>query len=523
VLKIVPRAPAHRSLFIFFKYSRLIDHRIIAEERSLPASNNPAVQRHYAIYALALAVSISTWCIAIRSPLWLDETVSMFLIRGGFSGIMSRQVWPDSPAYSCLLWLWTKAMGTGETLLRISSFLPMLAAVYLLYRAARALFDRDVAIISAIVFCLHPIVIFAAIDIRPYAFAVLALNASILALVHLRHNNSNWLAAVFGLLAACAIDFQLLFGAILPALLVSFIAIKIGDPKTLWRQLCVSLAAFALGFLPVVARLRYMLHTSNTHVFSEAPSLMQLVSTVTIRALAIILVVFLLVAAAKHMLRPSGDRVIALLCTSLALIPLVILYALSTGTSIHVFVPRYRLVAVPGIALCWGLLVNWIDSRSLRLWFCAALVMVAAGVTFTSHAYRRHQYSWKYALAFAQQNASADDASVLICSDLPEADYMTMPTGAAVETSGILPSLSYYKLNVPVVALPRSLNNEAMRIGSQWMKQAGQQRFLAMAFLQSYSTLDWLAKNAAATHNVRELGIFDGVKVLEFAPRVTAR
>ena len=156
----------------------------------------------YTIYAVALAVSISIWFIAIRAPLWLDETVSIYLIQGGFAGIMSRQVWPDAPTYSCLLWLWTKMMGMGEIALRISSLLPMLGAVYLLYRAARELFDRDIALIATIVFCLHPIIIFASIDIRPYAFAALAINASILALFHLRHNNSNWLAALFGFSAA---------------------------------------------------------------------------------------------------------------------------------------------------------------------------------------------------------------------------------------------------------------------------------------------------------------------------------
>ncbi len=79
-------------------------------------------------------------------------------------------------------------------------------------------------LIAAIVFCLHPIIIFAAIDVRPYAFAALAINATILALVHLRHNHSNWLAALFGLLAAGIVEFQLLFAAILPALAVCFIA-----------------------------------------------------------------------------------------------------------------------------------------------------------------------------------------------------------------------------------------------------------------------------------------------------------
>jgi hypothetical protein len=34
-----------------------------------------------------------------------------------------------------------------------------------------------------------------------------------------------------------------------------------------------------------------------------------------------------------------------------------------------------------------------------------------------------------------------------------------------------------------------------------------------------YKTLDWFTQNAAATHSVREVGVFDGVEVLEFTPR----
>jgi hypothetical protein len=477
----------------------------------------------YTIYALALAVAISTWFLVIRAPLWLDETVSFYLIKGGFAGIMSRQVWPDAPAYSCLLWLWTKAMGTGELMLRISSVLPMLASVYLLYLAARELFDRDVALIAAIVFCLHPIIIFAAIDVRPYAFSALAINTTILTLVHLRHNNSNWLAALFGLSAALIVEFQLLFATILPALALCFIALKIGDRKTLWRQLGIAAAVFAVAFLPVIPRLQYMMRTSGTHVFSEAPRLLQLVSTVTIRGLVIVLIVFLSVAAVRRCLviRGHSDRWTVLLCVSLALVPIFSLYGLSVGTSIHVFVPRYRLVAVPGIALCWALVVGWLDSRALRLLFCAALVTVAACVYFTAPSFQRHMYSWKDALAFAEKNASTDNAPLLICSDIPEADHMRMPVGPAIEETGILPPLSYYKVSVPVTPLPRGLNGEAIRAGSEFLRQQAQrhQRFLALAFVQSYNTLDWLAKEAAGMDDVHQLGVFDGVKVLEFVPR----
>ena len=178
-----------------------------------------------------------------------------------------------------------------------------------------------------------------------------------------------------------------------------------------------------------------------------------------------------------------------------------------------------------GIALCWALVVNWIDSRTLRLLFCAALVLVAAYVCLTSASFHRHMYSWKYALAVAEKSALRDDASVLICSDIPESDHMKMPAGSAIEASGILPQLSYYRLRAPVLPLPRALNEEAVRAGLEYLQQATNQhrRFLAMAFEPSYKTLDWLANAAAATYYVDRLGEFDKVRVLEFVPRAQSR
>ncbi len=75
----------------------------------------------YTIYALAVAASVSTWFIALRAPLWLDETGTYWQINAGFS-----QIWPrffltlSSPEYAYILWLSTKLIGTSEcsTLLR---------------------------------------------------------------------------------------------------------------------------------------------------------------------------------------------------------------------------------------------------------------------------------------------------------------------------------------------------------------------------------------------------------------------
>jgi mannosyltransferase len=152
-----------------------------------------------AICALTIAVSISIWFIAIRTPLRLDEMGSFWVIKEGFSRILSRQGGLSFPAYSYILWLSTKIIGTSEIALRAPSVLAMLGAVYLLYRIARELFEPDIAVIASAIFCLHPVIIFASIDARPYAFAALMTNAAILILLRLRHNNSNWMAALFGL------------------------------------------------------------------------------------------------------------------------------------------------------------------------------------------------------------------------------------------------------------------------------------------------------------------------------------
>jgi len=479
----------------------------------------------YVLYALALGVSISTWFIAVRAPLWLDETVSFFHIKAGFSGISSRQGWPTVPVYSYVLWLWTKAMGTSEIMLRVPSILAMLGAVYLLYRVARRLFDQDVALICAVVFCLHPFVIFESIDIRPYAFGALAVTASILLLVHLQHNSSIWLAALFGFSAAFIVYVHLLFAVIIPALTICFVARKSNHRKTFWLQCGAALLVFAISFLPIIPGIQYMMHTSASHVFAPPPGLVQLLQTVTSKRLTAILLLTIVVAAATRRLDLKSRIQLwpTLLCISLALVPLLTLYGLSVGTSLHIFEFRYRLVAVPGIALCWALALSRIDSRMLRLLFCMVVVAVIAYHDFNDPIFRIHGYSWRYSLEFAERNASVDNAPVLICSDFPEANSLPMPIGSAAKDSRVLSQISYYQLSVPVVALPRALDVEAMRIASRSLQEAAlhHERFLALAYVPSYGTLEWIEDNASEMR-VRDLGIFDGIKVLEFDPRTSA-
>src|SRR5260370_39738831 len=83
------------------------------------------------VYALAVLVALAIWFLAVRAPLWLDETASYWSISGGFRQIWARSVEINSfPAYYYILWLTNVVFGSKEAVLRIPSILAMLGATY---------------------------------------------------------------------------------------------------------------------------------------------------------------------------------------------------------------------------------------------------------------------------------------------------------------------------------------------------------------------------------------------------------
>ena len=479
----------------------------------------------YLVCVLLLCASTSLWLVAIRAPLWQDETLSFALIKGGFWQIFLHQDGPFVPAFPFILWSWTKAAGTSELALRILPILAMLGAVYFLYRAAWELFDRDIAVIVAIVFCLHPIVILESIDVRPYAFVMLATTTAIFALVRLRQRDSKCVAALFGVSAAVIVWFHLLSIVILPALAICFLLSKPHNTRAQKQQFGIALAAFCVAFLAVVPGFLYMLRSRGIHVVYKSPSVWELILSAAPVTLVISLIIvcfgaFLAAGARLNPLQRTHDAWRFALCVSTALVPLLTLFFVSTLTPLHIFAERYRLIAVPGIALCWGLILNTFRLRWFRLAFCVCAVALTAHYYLRSESSHHHLYTWRYALEVAEKSASRDNAPVVICSDLPEADYWPMPTGDAVKDSTLFPNLTYYRLSAPVVPLPRALNAEATRLGSAFLQDAERksERFLAMGNSPSHKTLDWLTQQTSGVYAVHNLGTFEGVKVLEFVP-----
>ncbi len=200
-------------------------------------------------------------------------------------------------------------------------------------------------------------------------------------------------------------------------------------------------------------------------------------------------------------------------CVSLALIPVLLLFGVSAGTSIHIFATRHRIEAASGIALCWAMLFTQVKNRSARLIICLLLVAASTYQGFASNG--KHLYSWKDAIEAVKKNASVDNAPVLICSDFPESDYVTMPLDAPKKP--LLHATLLLQTQRARRAAAARTQSEAMRVASNFYQFTviNHQRFLAMGYIPSYQTLDWLAGSASAQYSVRVLGNYEGVLVLE--------
>jgi hypothetical protein len=474
---------------------------------------------------LALCASIAAWFSSIRSALWLDETISYWQISGGFWRIWERQGL-SSPSYAYILWATNRLFGSNEIVLRMPSVLAMVAATYVLYLIAREFFSSDVAAIVAIIFCLHPTVAFAAVDARPYAFAVLVVNCTILSFLRFMKKDSSGNAILLGVSAAAIFYFHYLFGLLLPALALVFFAWKGREWKRFVPKLAIAGIVFSVMILPVVTRLAYLFRTGQSHVFERPPQIGDLLFTMAPgRVLALLFIGTIFAGALLRKLEsPSQESLRAgLACLFLATIPLGMLYDVSTLTSIHVFTDRYRLVAVPGIALCWGFLAYCVRSKAIRAAFGVALV----ALTFSRFSFATltiddpHGYTWKYGLLVADKSAAVDHAPLLICSDLPESNFEPMPADVYAATDGDFAPIFYYKVHSRVVPLPRALNAEAMAQINKFLATAmpAKQRFLAVGYFPSRPTLDWIAERTKDAYLAQNLGTTDGVTVMEYKPR----
>jgi hypothetical protein len=490
----------------------------ITNQASVNSASDGGVRIEKFVYPLAILTAIATWFFAIRYPLWMDETASYWQVAGGFKEIWARHGMFIAHPY--LFWAATKVLGTSVFAIRLPSIFAMLAATYFFYKTVKEQFGYEAANVATVVFCIHPAVIFAAIDARPYPFATLCLVIAARYMLRWSETGSLRDGLIFGIATASIVLFHILFGMVVLAFAAYLLITKREMFVKFQRAWLIALVPFVLICVPVVPHVWELMHTSGVRVFTDKPTVDELVLAFAPDfVLALFSVAMLLAAAIKRIAAPTKQLPnAAVLALTLGFVPLFGMYLISEFTPIHVFVGRYYLCAIPGLAMCWGMMVSWIDCKWLRAGFCAAIAVASMAINYNPMLMAPHGYTWKFALDAVELNTSHDHAPVLICSGIVDSNAAV---GSLDAKHTWLSQLSYYPISSPVLGLPYSLTPVARKEIDGFIAEsaAKKQRFVAMGWTPAYEELKYMIEKSDGKFEAHRVGIYDNVAVIEFRPK----
>jgi hypothetical protein len=126
-------------------------------------------------FAFLSTVIFITAGIARSRGLWLDEYGTLWVIGGSVAEVAERAYafQGQSPFYYYVPWVFTKALGTSEDVLRMPSFLLVVVASMALGATAVTFFGRRAFNVTVVFTWSMPPILDAAVDARPYALALL--------------------------------------------------------------------------------------------------------------------------------------------------------------------------------------------------------------------------------------------------------------------------------------------------------------------------------------------------------------
>jgi len=440
---------------------------IAAEKASgaTEAESPPALREHRRFLFVVLGVVVvALWIVPLRSSLWLDETVTYWVVKDGFSQAIRRSLDYQgiTPLYYAVDWVAKTILGRSEIALRIPSLLSMGLATFLLYRLGRRLFDADTGILAAIVFAASFGGAYAASDARPYGLALLAVIASTLALVRWLERGRVADAILYAVLAALVVYVHWLFAPVLLAHLVyALYRWRTGGAVGL-SWLLIAGAGIALLLFPAFPQFLYTFGrrgTLNQPAYGTVPGLL-----ITLAPLALVVGLLGGVLLAKALSpttleRPALTADTTVLLLAWFLTPPLVLYAVSNLMHVGIFTPRYLLSSFPAPALLVGYGIRLVDPMKARRIVLTSVVIVSmlAIGTMDHTGDGGAVEDWRIASAKVNAVVTTEDTPVLLQSGLIESrqvDWLADPAKAGYLNA----PAAAYRMEGRIVPMPFDLD-----------------------------------------------------------------
>jgi hypothetical protein len=276
--------------------------------------------------------------------------------------------------------------------------------------------------------------------------------------------------------------------------------------------------AIAVLSLPLAAQLARFYHTRGAHSFADTPRFGALFGALLSPVLgAALLLAIVLGALPRPNPGTSGvaRRENVLMAAGWALVPPLVCFSVSVLSETKLFVDRYYIAAMPGLALLAGWLLCSLTAGVARR---AVAITLVAGAFLTAGPPSHGWEDWDGAMRTVREVAGSSAMPVLMASGFVEAtDPQALEDPKLREV--LFAPLTLYPAAGTLIRLPFRLNDPSIAYLDRVLPPALEHadRFVFVARWRGLTFEPWLrARMASRGFRAESLGDFGGVKVLLF-------
>jgi mannosyltransferase len=412
-----------------------------------------------------LGAIIRLWILPLGSGFWLDETATAWAIQGNLREIIVHSLqWPSQmPLYSVMEWMILKVGGMHEWILRMPSEISAAAAAWMLNRLAIRLINREAALLATTVFVCSEAVCFAAADARPYALGVFGVTGSSLMLARWFEGQKSADAVVYCLLASLTLHMHYTFATLFVVHAVwAALQLRLGAVAKP-RQLLFMAGGILLLMFPAWPHARALINAPGSHSFAAMPNLSDVLALfappIVVSGLCGGVFISLLLFRDFEFRSPAGSRLTFIIILVWVIMPVFLMYAVSVVTGVSVFLPRYLLPYVPGLALLVGWLSTIAHSKAGSLF--SALLLIFLSIWSAGWLNTSHGGDWRKAVDFVNRKSDLQ-TPVLLRSGFVESKYADWVNGSPASNYLFAP-LTIYPLKGKVIPLPYASDAAALQ------------------------------------------------------------
>ena len=427
-------------------------------DRALNLFDKPGV-----VLVLLLPVLFQWMVPLMHSRFWLDETVTWWTTNHGLRELITRcTFWPGSILYNSLI-LVLRSLGVHrEWMLRLPSLLAVMLSAAVLFDLARRWFSKRVAIAALVFFCMQQWISFAATDARPYGLGLLMVMTATWLMLRWLETQRAAEACAYGVAAALILHFHMLFVTVLVFHAI-YLAVTMPRNRHAARQAALAVSILAALAIPLLPQYLYAFSGRAAHTFSNPRTFWdlgrQFLPTLPMLASAAIAA---LLPRWQPAQRTAVDQKYVLLAGLWAVVPMSLLFVAAKLSGSDLFVGRYLIPYVPGIALCFGLILEYLSTR-LRTGLVLLVLLIPTMIDCWHGEFPSHTTwgNWAAAIEFVDHE-NRTGLPALMRSPFPESDFFDWRR-SKMDDSAIYAPLGFYRSASEWHPLPVTFNAGAAR------------------------------------------------------------